>query len=125
MSENTEHNAESGTWAPPASSSPTPEIATEIEPAPGIDDAQLPPLSKATPSTCEPAPGIDDAQLPPLTKATPSTSEPPRGIDDAQSPDAVQIPSDPAANPGEGSTSVTGSSGPSSLPGASSAGSPD
>jgi S1-C subfamily serine protease len=103
MSENTEHNAESGTWARPASSSPTPEIATGIEPAPGIDDAQLPPLSKATPSTFEPAPGIDDAQ----------------------SPEAVKIPNDPAANPGEGSTSVIGSSGPSSLPGASSAGSPD
>jgi putative serine protease PepD len=103
MSENTEHNAESEAWAGPASSPPTHEIATEIEPAPGIDDAQLPPLSKESPPPFEPAPGVDDAQ----------------------SPDAVQNPGDTVTDPGEGNAPPTGSSGPSSLHGASIAGSPD
>ncbi len=70
MSENTEHNAESEAWAASASSPPDPASDNEIEPAPGIDDAQLPPLIKTQSSTFEPAPGIDDAELPAASTTT-------------------------------------------------------
>ncbi|NNN08058.1 MAG: PDZ domain-containing protein [Acidimicrobiaceae bacterium] len=62
MSENIEHNAASEAWVSPASSPSETDNGSESEPAPGIDDAQFPPLIKAKSSQLEPAPGIDDAQ---------------------------------------------------------------
>ncbi len=64
MSENTEDNAESEALPEPASSPSDLESGNEFDPAPGIDDAQLPPLVKSPSSTFDPAPGIDDAQSP-------------------------------------------------------------
>lgn len=92
MSENIEPNADSEAWGNSASSASTPEIASEIAPAPGIDDAQLPPLSKEPSSAFDPAPGIDDAQ----------------------SNEATKIHADPEMKPGEQGTSLSGSRGPAS-----------
>ena len=89
MSEDTEDTTESGTQMGADSSPTKPQIAAEVTPAPGIDDAQLPPLIKESAPNLELAPGIDDAQF------SPASHEP---------ADAVIIPEESSASPSESIT---------------------
>jgi putative serine protease PepD len=98
MSENTEQNAPTPEGdipavAPAITTPITP--AAEIDPAPGIDDAQATPLSRSVPTTFELAPGIDDAQHPsadPEGEAVSPFEAPPTEVGEESTPLAAPHP---------------------------------